>query len=348
MPELPEVETTVRHLKDTIKRHRITDSWSGYSSVFHKGKENIKNRAYFRKRFAPSVVGASVTDVSRVGKNILIHLSNDWSILVHMKMTGHLLYGAYRKAGGNSKHQIPSTKQIPNPKYTPPPAWQKEEWLPEADEESELWNSFNRHIRFLLFFENGKALALSDARKFGKVTLVGNRLSPSLRGSPSDPSPTGGGAELHPDLKNIGPDALDVKFADFKQRVSRKANLPIKQVLTMQEVVAGIGNIYADETLWLAGVHPERKVKTLKDSEYKMIFKSLKQALRRGIKSGGDSTSDYRRPDGSRGGHQKMHNAYRMAGTRCKRRGCTGTIRRTTLAARGTYFCPECQKQNLS
>src|SRR4051794_28495006 len=94
MPELPEVQTTVNGLNAEVKGLKVTDIWTNYKSNFHKGKENVKDPPYFRV-FKKNAIGQKITHASRQGKNVLIHLSNKKTILVHMKMTGHFLYGKY-------------------------------------------------------------------------------------------------------------------------------------------------------------------------------------------------------------------------------------------------------------
>ena len=96
MPELPEVQTTVNGINETIQGLVIRDVWTNYGSAYHAGKKNIKNKEYF-KHFKKEVAGAKIKNAERKGKNILIHLSNGKTVLIHMKMTGHLLYGTYSK-----------------------------------------------------------------------------------------------------------------------------------------------------------------------------------------------------------------------------------------------------------
>lgn len=142
MPELPEVHTTVLGLNQVAKSKKITDVWSAYNSTFHKGKSNIKNVHYF-KNFKKAVVGATITKTERRGKNILIHLSNEHTILVHMKMTGHFLYGNYQLKAGTWRAKDPGPLQDP----------------------------FNQFIRLVFTLSNKKQIAFSDLRKFGKVII---------------------------------------------------------------------------------------------------------------------------------------------------------------------------------
>ena len=179
-----------------------------------------------------------IESVQRVGKNILINISGPKTILIHMKMTGHLLYGEYKL---NKK-----TK----------------EWL--ATKSGPLQDKFNGYIRFIIKLSGGKYLALSDVRKFGKVCLIKD-----------------GDIENYKDLKVLGPDPLNKKFdfKKFKKIILKKPNGRIKSVLLDQNLIAGIGNIYSDEALWLSGTHPETSPKKLNDIEIKSLLKNIKKVL---------------------------------------------------------------------
>jgi formamidopyrimidine-DNA glycosylase len=111
-----------------------------------------------------------------------------------------------------------------------------------------------------------------------------------------------------------------------------------------QSVIAGIGNIYADESLWRAGIHPLTQVQDISEHLRKELFEAIIQTLSRGIDLGGDSTSDYRNVDGERGAFHEQHYAYRQTDTACQKKGCSGTIVRIVLGGRGTHFCSMHQK----
>jgi len=300
MPELPEVQTTVNGLSRYTIGLRIRDTWSSYNSTYFSGSQTIKDTTYF-KEFTKQIIGARIVSAERRAKNILIHLDNNLTILIHMKMTGHLLFGTYT-----------FDTSFPN-----------DPW--RAVEPKHLTDPFNRHIRFILSFDNGKSLALSDVRKFAKVTVV-----------PSDTIHT----SHH--LKDIGPEPLEKKFtfAHFTTRLDLRPRGKIKQVLMDQTIIAGIGNIYADESLWRAYIHPLTLVAAIPPIVRKKLYTTILQTLSRGIDMGGDSTSDYRNIHGERGKFHEQHYAYRKTGTQCQKKGCTGTIIRIVLGGRGTHFCP--------
>lgn len=299
MPELPEVETTTNGLKKHVIGLTISDIWSNYGSKYFKDSETIKDVYYF-KHFKDEVSGKKIISVERRAKNILINLNSGLTIIIHMKMTGHFLFGRYRF--------IPKDSKDP--------------WEPIEPES--LKDPYNRHVRLVFSFTNGKNLALSDVRRFAKVALVSTKDAHS---------------SIH--LSGLGPEPLDRSFdlSLFKQRICRSPKKKIKQVLTDQSVISGIGNIYADETLWRAGIHPAERVERIPPAKIKALFEAIKSTLAKGIDLGGDSMSDYRNVNGEKGAFQENHLAYRRTGEPCAKRGCKGTIRRMVLAGRSTHFC---------
>lgn len=303
MPELPEVETTVRGLNETVKGLKIVDAWSSLPQKSHTRKDEVKNLTFWNK-FKKDILGKKILRAERIGKNILIHLDAGKTMLVHMKMTGHLMYGKYRigkKSDGLEFHDWP---------------W----W---GDTEA-LRDPYNRFIRVLFRLSNGYSLAFCDSRKFGKVTLFETLESRNTK-----------------HLKDIGIDALDPKitFKTFKETLMKRSTGRIKNVLMDQTLVAGIGNIYSDEMLWEAGIHPEEKVEKIPETKFKKMFSSMKPLLRRGINFGGDSTSDYRNIYGLPGKFQNKHNVYRKTGLPCNRRDCKGVIIRRVVGGRSAHFC---------
>lgn len=287
MPELPEVQTTALGLDRVLRGLTIEDVWTEYDSPYFYGSETIKDPKFFNY-FKKTVVSAQILNVTRRAKNVLINLSNNYTILVHMKMTGHLLYGDYNRK-----------------------------------------DPFNRHIRLIFHLSNKKTLEFCDMRKFAKVTVV-----------PTDTMHE----TVH--LKGVGPEPLEKEFtfSIFKKQLHKRPAGKIKQVLIDQAIIAGIGNIYADESLWRAGIHPLSIVRKIPDTQLKELYSAARTTLSKGIDFGGDSTSDYRDIDGNRGKFQESHNAYRKTGMKCSKKGCNGKIVRIVLGARGTHFCNVHQK----
>jgi formamidopyrimidine-DNA glycosylase len=139
---------------------------------------------------------------------------------------------------------------------------------------------------------------------------------------------------------------LDNKFTFkiFSEKITAKNNWKIKQTLLDQTVIAGIGNIYADESLWRANIHPKTLVRSLSTSSKRKLYMAIRQTLAHGIELGGDSMSDYRNIHGEKGGFQEKHCVYRRKGLKCLKKGCGGIIARIVVAGRGTHFCPKHQK----
>jgi len=307
VPELPEVHTTATGLQKVLPGLKIVDVWTDYNSSFYAGKDNIKDKKYFKK-FRIQIIGKKVIGAGRRGKNVLIHLKDDFTILVHMKMTGHILYGTYRR--------VKSRKSIKSIKWDPV-------------EPETLKDPFNRFIHFVITFSNGKCLALSDMRKFAKITL--------LKTSTIDESL---------DTKHLGPEPLEKNFTFevFKKQLNKKPSGKIKTVLMDQSLVSGIGNIYSDEILWKTGIHPLKCVKNISNSNLKKIYETVKIILRKGIDFGGDSMSDYRNIHGEKGNFQHKHQAYRKTGEKCSKKNCEGIIVRIKVGGRSAHFCSTHQK----
>lgn len=304
MPELPEVQTTVNGLNATVIGRKIVDAWSSLPKKSHTKKDEIKNLSFWNA-FKKEIAGKKIIRAERHGKNILMHLAGGKTMLIHMKMTGHLMYGKYRagkKSDGEESH-----------------AW------PWWSEDKALQDPYNRFVRVLFMLDNGYSLAFCDSRKFGKVTFFETKESLNTR-----------------HLKDLGIDALDPKmtYTIFKSVVMKRASGRIKNVLMDQTLISGIGNIYSDEMLWEAGIHPEERVRDIPETKTKKMFNSMKPLLQRGIDFGGDSTSDYRNIHGLPGKFQNKHHVYRKTGKTCERRGCSGVIMRKVVGGRSAHFCP--------
>lgn len=282
MPELPEVETTVRGLNQKVLNRTFIDVWSGANSIIKKPKN-----------FKELIKGKKIIRAWRRAKNVIIDLSEGYSLLIHQKMTGHLLYGKWNRIG--------------------------EDW--QAPQGS-LSDPYNRFLRIIFFLDNGYMLALSDLRKFAKVELWKKE-------------------DLLDFFKSLGPEPLDKDFTKEKFISILKAKKGrIKQVLMDQAVLAGVGNIYSDEALWRAKIHPLRR--DLSEKELSNLCSALKEVLEKGIELGGESFSDYRNIDGKKGRFDLERKAYRREGEKCSR--CQTIIKRIKIGQRSSCFCPYCQK----
>ncbi|MBK8998930.1 MAG: bifunctional DNA-formamidopyrimidine glycosylase/DNA-(apurinic or apyrimidinic site) lyase [Myxococcales bacterium] len=174
----------------------------------------------------------------------------------------------------------------------------------------------------LSFADRGPKLSFRDVRKFGKVRWLGP--------GKSDPR-----------LDKLGLDALAVS-AEHLFTESRKRRAAVKTLLLDQGVLAGVGNIYADEALFLAGIRPTRRARTLRREECRALASAVLKVLEAGIAAGGSSIDDFVRPDGTGGGYQDAHRVYGRAGEPCPR--CGTAIRRVVIGQRSSCYCPSCQR----
>lgn len=307
MPELPEVTTTVNGLQKVLPGLKIIAVWTDLAKKNQKikqFKDTLKNDIFFNS-FKKKIIGEKVLNAKRSAKNILINITGDHTILIHLKMTGHLLYGEY----------------VYNKK--------ENKWQPNKNERAALFDPYNRFIHVVFTFSNGKHLVFCDSRKFGKVTLIPtSKLEDTIH------------------LKNIGPEPLDKSFTflKFKNQLLKKPNWKIKTVLMDQSIIAGIGNIYSDEMLWLSGIHPESNPVNIPSATLLKLYKGMLAVLTKGIDFGGDSMSDYRNIHGLKGDFQNHHNVYRKKNTKCVKKGCRGVILRKVINGRSAHYCDTHQK----
>ena len=229
------------------------------------------------------ILGARVQEISRIGKNIIFHLSNGRDLWLHLMMTGKVLFFP----------QVPKEK----------------------------------HVHFWIKFGPENFLALHDIRKFGWIRLIRR-------------SPTSSWKSDFPRL-NIGPDALSLSFEKFREMIKKRRGA-IKPLFLNQSIISGIGNIYSDEILWHARIHPRREANSLTDSDVSKLYSSVRKVLKLAIKKEGTSSRDYRKPDGSRGGYYEIRRAYQRTGEKCSRDGAI--IKRIKVGQRSAHFCPKHQK----
>lgn len=304
MPELPEVETIASDLKKKIKGKKIARVWYDSPQQIHLelggARKNLGHHPKSRSVFEKLIVGKSVADVSRRAKNVLIYLSDNHILLVHPKMTGHLLLGKWRLEKGKQKPVSNGAMQ----------------------------EKVNSYIHFLIVFGDGSMMGFSDARKFGKILFGTKRAVMSSR-----------------DLSGLGPEPLEDDFTlSVFKNIAANSRGRAKQFLLNQKKIAGIGNIYADESLWASQIHPLRRIESLKAEEIKLLYASIKRILSAAVRLRGTSMSDYRDASGRSGGYMRQIKAYGREGEPCPR--CKTKIKRIVIGARSASFCPKCQKIN--
>lgn len=183
----------------------------------------------------------------------------------------------------------------------------------------------NQFIRVIFKLASGRILAISDLRKFAYLKLFNEK-------------------ELDDFLREYGPEPFDenLTFEEFKKRIQNKKS-PIKKVLMDQKVIAGIGNIYSDEALFEAKIHPLVLPSDISEEKILMLFKAIKKVLKEALGRGGTSISDFRNIKGERGTFDLVRKVYRREGKPCL--VCGALIQRIKIGGRSAYFCPVCQKK---
>jgi len=270
MPELPEVETVVRGLRQPLIGRQIQAVWSDWSKAIRYPDPLV---------FEARLRGQTVRAVERRAKYILVQLDHD-ILVVHLKMTGRL-------------YVVPDDANNPSDKWV--------------------------HVRFQL--DGGQQLRFSDSRKFGFVSLVNDI------------------AELAPSL---GPEPLSDLFTieGFEVALARH-HKSIKALLLDQAFLAGVGNIYADESLHMAKIHPVRAANSLTADEMRRLHEAIRIVLAQGIEREGASINWYRKPDGTSGDAQNHFSVYDRTDQPCL--SCGSAVEKIRVAQRGTHFCPVCQ-----
>jgi formamidopyrimidine-DNA glycosylase len=275
MPELPEVETVARGLREALPGRRILSVRLGKTDF-------IDDPAAMELRLP----GTTVSRIRRLGKNLVVDLvsggsdgnAGDLSLLIHLGMTGQIVI---------------ISPDAPVPKHT--------------------------HV--FLSLDDGRELRYTDVRRFGRMAVLSN-------------------GEQERELAGLGLEPLEISAEEFRARIgSRKAQ--IKALLLDQSVMRGMGNIYADESLWRAKIHPKKMGWKLTGGELKRLHRAVQQILREAIRLRGSSVSDYVDADGQKGNFQLRHRVYQRDGKKCSR--CGSVIRRAIVAGRSSHFCPRCQ-----
>jgi formamidopyrimidine-DNA glycosylase len=280
MPELPEVETVARGLRQAVLGRRILS--------VTLGKTDFIDDPVALEQHLP---GRRIEAVERYGKFMLLRLSaeaatngnaadgaNHASLLVHLGMTGQM---------------------APSPAAQPPA----------------------KHTHVCMLLDDGRELRYTDARRFGRIAYLTE-------------------APLAEELARFGADPLEISKEDFVKRI-RERRARIKALLLDQGVLRGVGNIYADESLWRAKIHPAQLGAKLSGKQAEVLWSALQGILRKAIVMRGSSISDFLDAEGEPGEYQRRHRAYGREGKACHR--CKATIRRGIVAGRSSYFCPNCQ-----
>jgi formamidopyrimidine-DNA glycosylase len=288
MPELPEVETVRIGLDKLICGKKIV-------AVSHDNPKSFPNSPSDVKRY---LIGATIVSIRRRAKVLIIELSSQYSLVIHLKMTGQLVFKGHNQHFG-AGHPSPSlVSKLPD-----------------------------KSTRVVLSFSDKSKLFFNDQRKFGWV-----RLLPSTEVANLD------------FFKKVGPEPLEASFSwqQFRDRLGRRAKTSIKAALLDQTVIAGIGNIYADESLWAAKIHPSQPVGELSPRAIHRLFDEITAVLTKAIAQGGSTDRNYVDAEGNKGNYLDYAVVFRREGKLCPR--CQQTIVKIRVAGRGTHICPVCQR----
>jgi formamidopyrimidine-DNA glycosylase len=288
MPELPEVEVIVRGLDDLLVGKIIDSADSNNPKSFPNDPVEV---AHF-------LIGSKVLSVKRRGKTIIINLSSQHSLVIHLKMTGQLIFRDKIKSFGGGHPNKSLVNRLPD-----------------------------KSTHVILKFHDGGSLYFNDQRKFGWM-----RLLPTIEIKNLD------------FYKKIGPEPLDSKFTGkvLFERLQRRAKSSIKPVLLDQTVLAGIGNIYADESLWMSKIHPKTRVAELSRNTVNELCRNMKEILSLSIEKGGSTDKNYVNAYGQKGSYLNFANVFRKEGQPCSR--CGTIIIKFKLNGRGTHICPKEQR----
>ncbi len=267
MPELPEVETTVRGLAKVLHGRRLTCVEARRPDLRRALPVDLGQR----------LTGARVTGLGRRAKYGLIDTDRGDSLVFHLGMSGH--------------------------------------WRVDPSETG-------KHDHFILETDEGRRVALNDARRLGSLDLV-----------PTDELPD------WPPFKALGPEPLDLDPRDLQRRLSGRT-AAIKLLLLDQRIVAGLGNIYVCEALYRAGIHPKRAGGSVSLHRLRKLVPAIRDVLAEAIEAGGSTLKDFVSPNGELGYFSKAFAVYDREGKPC---GCGGTIRRIVQGGRSTFYCPQCQ-----
>ena len=286
MPELPEVETIRRGLAKYIVQKKIV------------AVEVLCDKSFIGQ--TSDVVGRTVVAIRRYGKALVIDMSGGMSLIIHLRMTGQLIYDGKKEdlALGRYAAGHPSENFVAK--------------LP------------NKQTRVVIKFTDG-VLYFNDQRKFGFVKVL----------------PT---EEVENDafISKLAKEPWQMTVDELQSKLARHPKSCIKAVILDQTVVCGLGNIYADEALFAAKIHPQRPAGSLCRGEVQRLLEEACKVMDKSIESGGSTMATYVKADGTKGDYlEKFAHVFRKECTECPR--CGTEIIKIRVAGRGTHICPKCQ-----
>ena len=288
MPELPEVETVRRGLKKLLVGKQLDNIKHDWPKSFPNAVTDVENFA----------IGKNIINIRRRAKVLIIDLNSQYSFVIHLKMTGQMVFRSevYNFGAGH-----------PN--------------------DSLIGNLPDKSTRVDIAFTDGSHLFFNDQRKFGWMRLMPTTMIQELDF-----------------FKKVGPEPLSKTFtpAVLVERLNRRSRSAIKAVLLDQTVLAGVGNIYADESLWGAKIHPLTTVCDIPKNKLKTLHQEIQFVLNLAILKGGSTDKNYVDAEGKKGSYMDFARVFRREGLSCPR--CGTIILKIRAAGRGTHLCPKCQK----
>jgi formamidopyrimidine-DNA glycosylase len=287
MPELPEVEIIRLGLKKIIVGRTVKSAEADWPKSFPNAGEDVK----------AFLIKAKILAVRRRAKVLIIDLSTNYSLVIHLKMTGQLVFRSKAVKFGAGHPTESLVARLPD-----------------------------KSTRVIISFTDGSRLFFNDQRKFGWMRLI--------------PTPEIENLDFY---KKLGPEPLssDFTWQIMRDRLMRRKNSVIKAALLDQTVIAGVGNIYADESLWGAKINPSKRVGDLSPKQFKKLHEELIYVLKLSIKKGGSTDKNYVSAEGKKGSYLTFARVFRREGQTCPR--CGSVIVKSRVAGRGTHTCPVCQ-----
>ncbi len=277
MPELPEVETVKRGLNKLIIGKKVIAETHDYEVNFPNKKELVEQ----------FLIGARVKLARRKGKLLIIDFDSDYSLMIHLRMTGQVIF--------------------------------------VLDEASNRLNLPQKATRLTITFDDKSRLFFNDQRRFGSAVLI-----------KTDE------VERTKFVSSLGLEPFSSEFnAEYLKEVFKNRKSAIKAVILNQKIIAGIGNIYADECLFVAGIHPERVANSLTADELKHLTETIPKILHKSIELGGSTSRDYLNAVGQKGDYLDQAYVYKREGEPCL--SCGTKIKKIRVGGRGTHYCPHCQ-----
>lgn len=301
MPELPEVETIRRGLEKCILNKKI-----------------VQTTILCEKSFQGIPLTGKIIKLRRYGKALILDLDNHHSLMIHLRMTGQLIYDP-------ATPTQPATPAQPAEPTRTQPTSTAERFAAGHPSENFLATLPNKQTRVIITLDSG-TLYFNDQRKFGFIKSL-----PTLE------------VEEDSFIKKLAKEPWTMPDAEFYEKLQRHAKAPIKAVILDQSIICGLGNIYADEALFASKIHPATRAGSITKSRASLLLKSAREVMEKSIASGGSTMATYVKPDGTRGDYlDQFAQVFHRNGELCPR--CQKVkIEKTRVAGRGTHFCPNCQ-----